>query len=100
MLYLLTQNGRSAVNLKLAQNLSIIEKLGTYELVFFREGQQCCIIDTFRSEKEAKDFLCGLLELISLKCESIRGYITCRDIYNFKISKEYEGISSRNLQGN
>ena len=38
MLFLLTQNERSAVNLETAQHLSIIERLGIYELVFFREG--------------------------------------------------------------
>lgn len=96
MLFLLTKNRRSVVNLEKAQNLSIIEKLGIYEIVFFREGQQCVIINDFSTEDEAKLFLEMLLRYIIDKCsEKSRNIITCKQIYDYSRQLETEGLEDR-----
>ena len=99
MLFLLTQNERSAVNLKMAQNLSIIEKLGRYELVFFREGYQCVVIHTFITEDLAKEFLEKLLCYIANLNDDYPKFkvITCSQIYNYNKSLESEGFSCRKI---
>lgn len=92
MLFLLTQNKRSAVNLEMAQNLSIVERLGIYELVFFREGQQCVVINSFNKEEHAIMFLSELLDYIENrdKEEIKRNIITCDLIYYHMREKEIE----------
>lgn len=96
MLFLLTQNKRSAVNLETAQHLSIIERLGIYELVFFRESYQCVVINSFHEEKHAIDFLRELLDYIENRDkEEIKPkIITCDLIYNYMRKKEFPIINA------
>ncbi len=95
MLFLLTRNGRSAVNLEKAQNLSIVERLGVYELVYFRGDCQCVIINNFRTEDSAKEFLEYLLDYIANEDIKKRKVITCNNIYYYASQQEKEGCLIR-----
>ena len=95
MLFLLTRNGRSAVNLEKAQNLSIVERLGVYELVYFRGDSQCVIINNFRTEDRAKEFLEYLLDYIANEDIKKRKVITCDNIYYYGAQREKEALITR-----
>ena len=83
MLFLLTQSRNSIINLNIAEHIGIIQKGDTYDLTFFKQDNQYCVIGTFVSEVAARIFLQGLCLAIEQVGTNQTKVLTFEDVYKF-----------------